>query len=635
MLRFLRKYSSSVGIKILFAVLSALFVLWGVGAIGGERRQDVAVVYGQAISRRELEQATAALTRQYEQLLRGSRSAEFLRNLNLSGQALDQLIEQALLRHEAARLGINVTDGDLLDAITRLPELQQNGRFDRSRLEAILHGERVPGAFEDAVRQDLLRQRLQALVTDGVGVSDGELEERYRFDHEKANLAFVRNAAADLAATITLSDEELQKYLDGHADPYRVPARVRARYVAYRPADFLSQVEVKDDEVAEYYALHKDDKFTEPEQVRARHILVKTAADAGADVKAAARKKAEELLAKVKAGGDFAALAKERSEDAGSAANGGDLGLFTRGRMTPAFEEAAFALQGGGLSDVVETPFGFHVIKVEEHRPGGAKPLETVHDEIVDTLKRERSLALARKQAEEDRRKIARGTPFAEALAGRTVEETPPFAKGDEVPGVGRVPGFAESAFALREGEVSDLVESPEAIYLLTPFAYSEAHAPPLDEVRERVAADAHRERGEAAASERAETLLAHAKEIGLDQAAAEAGVRVEETGPFERVDSIPKIGRLADLTADAFTLTPEAPLAPKVYGTGGDAIVAALRDRTPADMAGFEDAKDKLRETLLKQKREAVLTAYLSYLMKRAQSEGALEVRADARPRG
>src|SRR5438094_152467 len=412
-------------------------------------------------------------------MLRGSSSWDLLRSLNLSGQALDQLIEQALLRHEAARLGIAVTDADMVDTITRLPELQQNGRYDPSRVEAIKRAGQGP-EFTDAIRQNLLKQRLEALVTDGVGVSDGELEERYRFDHEKANLAFVRSTAADLAATITLSDEELQKYLDEHADPYRVPARVRARYVAYRPADIVS----KDDEVAEYYALHKDDKFTEPEQVRARHILVKTAADAGPDAKAAARKKAEELLAKVKAGADFAALAKERSEDAGSAANGGDLGLFTRGRMTPAFEEAAFALRGGGLSDVVETPFGFHVIKVEEHRPGGVKPLETVHDEIVDTLKRERSLALARKQAVEDRRKIARGTPFAEALAGRTIEETQPFAKGAAVPGVGRVPGFAESAFALREGEVSDLIESPDAIYLLTPFAYSEAHAPPLDEVR-------------------------------------------------------------------------------------------------------------------------------------------------------
>src|SRR5438094_6265751 len=163
MLRFLRKYSSSIGVKILYGLLAALFILWMGGGIGGERRQDVAVVYGQVINHRDVEQATVALTRQYEQMLRGSRSADLLRSLNLSGQALDQLIEQALLRHEAARLGIAVTDADMVDAITRIPDLQQNGRFDRNRLEAVLHGERVPGEFEDSIRQSILRQRLQAL----------------------------------------------------------------------------------------------------------------------------------------------------------------------------------------------------------------------------------------------------------------------------------------------------------------------------------------------------------------------------------------------------------------------------------------------------------------------------------------
>src|SRR5438094_689207 len=187
MLRFLRKYSSSIGVKILYGLLAALFILWMGGGIGGERRQDVAVVYGEAISRPDLEQAKEALTKQYEQLLRGR--ADLLRGLNLSGQALDQLIEQALLRHEAARLGVAVTDADMVDAITRLPELQQNGRYDPSRVEAIKRAGRGP-EFTDAIRQNLLKQRLEALVTDGVGVSDGELEERYRFDHEKANLAF-------------------------------------------------------------------------------------------------------------------------------------------------------------------------------------------------------------------------------------------------------------------------------------------------------------------------------------------------------------------------------------------------------------------------------------------------------------
>src|SRR5437867_4269527 len=160
MLRFLRKYSSSIGVKILYGLLAALFILWMGGGIGGERRLDVAVVYGEAISRGDLEQATAALTRRYEQLLRGR--TDLLRGLNLRGQALDQLIEHTLLRHDAARLGIAVTNAEIDETVKRMPELQQNGRFDRSLLEAYLRGEREPGAFEDGIRQDLLKQRLEA-----------------------------------------------------------------------------------------------------------------------------------------------------------------------------------------------------------------------------------------------------------------------------------------------------------------------------------------------------------------------------------------------------------------------------------------------------------------------------------------
>src|SRR5207237_2817387 len=186
-------------------------------------------------------------------------------------------------------------------------------------------------------------------------------------------------------------------------------ATTRARYVAYRRTDFLAQAEVPESAITDYYELHKDDRFTEPEQVRARHILVKVASDAGEPAKAAARKKAEDLLAKVRAGGDFAALARKNSDDPGSAAQGGDLGLFGRGTMTPAFESAAFALEAGKVSDVVETPFGFHVIKVEEHRPGGVKALDAARDEIVQALRAERAPELARKQAETDRPELVRG----------------------------------------------------------------------------------------------------------------------------------------------------------------------------------------------------------------------------------
>jgi peptidyl-prolyl cis-trans isomerase D len=636
MLRFLRKYSSSTGIKILYGVLAALFVIWGVGAVGGERVDVVARVQGETISRRDLERATAALQRRYDEMLRGQLSPEMARSLNLRGQALDQLIDQALLRDEAQRLGVQVTEAELVEKITQMPELQENGRFDRDRLEAVLRGLRDQGEFENDIRQQLLLQRLQALVTDGVQVSASEVEERYRLDHERADLAFVRTAAGEFGKTLTISDEDLEKNLTEHADRYRVPTRVRARYVTYRPADFLSQVELKEGDVSEYYELHKEDRFTDPEQVRARHLLVKVAPDASEDAKAAARKKAQDLLGAVKGGGDFAAIAKKSSEDAGSAAKGGDLGFFPRGRMAPEFENVAFTLEPGGVSDVVETAFGFHVIKVEEHRPGGVKPLDAVREEITDTLKKERALDLARRQAEDDRRKIAHGTPFAEAVAGRTIEETPPFAAGADVPGVGRLKSFSDAAFALGEREVSDLIETDDATYLLMPFDRVEAHTPPLADVRERVLADVRRERGEAAAREQGEKLLGRAREIGLEKAAAEAGVELQQTGPFDRrASSIPKIGPALDLRTDAFGLTPEAPLAPKVYSAAGDAIVAALHERLPADMSGFDAGKSGVEDSLLQQKRHAVLTAYLDYLKERAHREGALDILGDKPPRG
>ena len=628
MLRFLRKYSNSTGIKILYGLLAGLFIIWGVGAVGGQRMDVVARVGGQPISRRDVERATAAMQRRFEGM-----PADLVRSLNLRERALDQLIEDVLIRQEAERLGLRVSEAELIEAITRMPEFQEDGRFSRERVEAVLRYQRDRGEFEDQLRRSILFQRLQSLVTDGVHVSDSEIDERYRLDHLQVNLAFVRVAAAGEEKGISVTDDELTKYLQDHSDRYRIPTKVRARYIAYRRADFLAQADAPESAVADYYDLHKNDKFTDPEQVHARHILVKVAADAGDTAKAAARKKAEDLLAKARGDGDFAALARKNSDDPGSAAKGGDLGFFGRGTMTPAFEAAAFALEPGKVSDVVETPFGFHVIKVEEHKPGGPKPLDAVRDEVVDAVRGERALELARKQAEADRREVVRGKSLAEAAAGRAVEETPPFAATDDIPGVGRVKAFADAAFALREGEVSDLIATDDAVFLLAPFERTEAHLPPLDEVRDRVATDARRERAEAAARTRGQALLARAKEVGLEKAAEEAGLKVEETGFFERqTATIAGLPPMPELRSDALTLTPDAPLAPKVYAAAGDTVVAALRERKAADPSGLASAKETLRDTLLQQKRQAVVRGYLDFLKDSALRAGRLDVQADVK---
>ena len=627
MLRFFRKYSGAS--KVLFAVLSFSFVLWGVGGLGGRSVPPVALVEGETIARSDLDREATLLKRRYEALLH---TTQLPAGLDVQGRALQQLVEAVLVRHEAARLGLGVTDAEVVAAITAMPEFQANGRFSRSLLERALQLQRDRGEFESEVRRSLLMERVESIVTDGVEVSDAEVADRYRVDHERVDLTFVRITAAELGKSVTPTDDELQRYLADHGDHYRLPVRVRVRYVTYRGADFAAQVTPSDREIGDFYDLHLTDRFTTPEQVRARHLLVRIAPGANDDARAAARKKAEELHAKAKAGEDFATLAHKHSEDPGSASKGGDLGFFPRGRMVPEFEAVAFSLSAGELSDVVESPFGFHIIKVEEHRETQVQPLDAVREEIAGALRQEHGLDLARKQAEADRRAIVQGRSLAEAAAGRPVEETPPFAKTEPIAGIGMLPSFTEAAFALRQGEVSDLVEAESAVYLLSPVERTEAYVPPLEELRERVATDLRRERGEAAARKRAEDVRGRAQEIGLEAAAREAGLAVDTTGPFERRGGpVPKLGAAGDLRDEAFALTTSAPLAGNVYTVGEDTVVVALRERLPADTSGFEAAKNQLQDSLLQEKRTAVLTIYMNFLKERAERAGKLEVRDDA----
>jgi peptidyl-prolyl cis-trans isomerase D len=632
-LKQLRRFHSSIANRILYSILALAFIGWGVGTFGQESVDVVAEVHGTRITRRDLERETTMLQRRYEQLFK---NVSLARMPDLRSQALDSLIDSALVQHELRSLGLDVSDDQLVIAIQRMPELQENGRFNRELLARILDSQRDRGEFEESLRRDIRQQRLHGLVGDGVQVSPAEVEERYRLDHEQVNLAFVRVSAAELAKTATVGDQDLEAEVAAHPERYKSPATVRAHYVAYRRTEFEGTAKPTDAQMQAFYHEHVEDRFTDPAEVRARHILVKVDPGADADAKAKARAEADDLLKQIRAGGDFEALAKAHSKDPGSAAKGGDLGFFPRGRMVPAFDTAAFALEPGQVSEVVETPFGFHIIKVEEKKPGGVRPFDAAREQIEKELTAERSLELARKQADSDRRTVVRGKSLQEAVGARKVDETPAFSAGGEVPGVGRVKAFADAAFNLDEGEVSDLIETDDAIYMLVPFERKEPAVPPLAEIRAKAETGAKRAAGEKLAAAEAEKILARAKEVGLEKAAAEAHATVEETGGFDRRSGgAPKIGAADELRTDAFALTPESPLGPRVYTASGDAIVVALKARTPANMAELDGARTGIRDTLLAQRRQAALSALMNHLKERAAREGALTVHGDAVDRG
>ena len=633
MLNHIRRFHGSLATRILYAFLALTFIGWGVGTFGDAPVDVVAEVHDTRITRRDLDRETTMLQRRYEQMLRG---VTLPRMPDLRSQALDNLIDSALVEHEIRNLGIDVTDEDIVAAVQTMPELQQNGRLDKELLRRILESQRDRGEFEESLRRDLRERRLQNLVTDGIQVTAAEVEERYKLDREQVNLAFVRVSAADLAKSATVTDQEIEAELTAHPERYRTPATVRARYVAYRRGDFEELAKPTPEQVQKFYDENVQDRFTAVEEVRARHILVRVEPGADDAAKQKARTEAEGLLKQVRAGGDFEALAKKHSKDPGSAVKGGDLGFFPRGRMVPAFDAAVFALKPGEVSELVETPFGFHIIKLEEHRAGGPRPFDTVREQIERELTTERSLELARKQAESDRRNVVSGKPLQDAVGSRKIEETPPFAAGSDIPQIGRVKAFSDEAFNLDENQVSNLIETDDAIYMLVPFELKEPTVPSLADIRDKVEADARRVAGERLAKAAAEKLHARAKEVGLEKAAAEASDKVDETGNFDRrAGAVPKLGPVNDLKADAFLLTADAPLGPRAYVASGDGVVIALKARTPAELKDLETAQASIRDTLLAQRRQAALSSFMSYLKERAAREGVLRVQADVTDRG
>ena len=334
------------------------------------------------------------------------------------------------------------------------------------------------------------------------------------------------------------------------------------------------------------------------------------------------RNKAEEVLKKVKAGEDFAKLAQQFSEDS-SAAQGGDLGVFPRGKMVAPFEQAAFALAPGATSDIVESPFGFHIIKVEAKEEAHTQPLEEVRAQVIETLKQEKARDLARAHANDAHTKVGDGATLAGVAQadGLSVATPAPFAETEATAAGGRP--LVNAAFTVDAGALGPVVDTPQGLFVFRVTEKIAAHVPPLADIRERVETAARTERAEALAKSKADALLPDAQKSGLDAVAKAEKLTVEETSPFTRTGSyIPNIGSVPDLKKEAFQLTTEKPVAPAVYSASGSSVLAALKERLPASDEDFGKQKAQVTKQLEDRRKQQVLEEFLNYLKAHASVE-------------
>ncbi len=542
----------------------------------------------------------------------GEISEEVLRSLGIDRQLLQQMIDGHAALAEAERLGLEVSDAEVRERILTFPAFQIDGQFiGEASYRQLLQQQRPPlspSQFEEEIRNEILVDRLQAAVTGWVRVSDAEIAEEHRRRNERVRVDVVAFRAADFRDQVEATDSDVDLQFAEEAVNYEVPEKRRLRFLLVDQTAIFDSLTLTEDEVRQYYDANLS-QYQTPGQVRASHILLRVEGDD--DEAAAAR--AAELAAEARAGADFAALAREHSQDEANADNGGDLGLFGRGRMVPEFENAAFALAEGEISDAVRSPFGYHVINVTEKQEEVTQPFAEVRGAIENTLKRERSsaraTALARAIAEEattpeelERAASARGYELQESgFAGR----------GEPILGLGLAQEVSAQAFAIDPGAVAGPIPTPSGPAFVTVTDIQEPYIPELDEVRDEVREDVIRKKSLTIAQERAAEAAGMLKAAeDFVAAAEEAEWSVGSSDLVTRGAALPEVGVNAAVETVAFAMTPGS--VSDVVQAGDAAAVLHLVEREEASAADLAQNRITLRNELMLQRQSRFFTAYM-----------------------
>jgi peptidyl-prolyl cis-trans isomerase D len=579
---------------------------------GATSRETVASVDGHDLLAGEFQQRYVAQMQAYQQQFGGQMNAQLLRQLGIDQQVLSQMVDEQVAVLEAERQGIKVSDDELAQRIFAIPGLQENGRFiGEARYEALLRQQRPPltkSQFEERFRRSIMVERLRTALTDWMAVSDAELGREYRKRNEKVKLQVVAFTADRFRDKVSLSDADIATYFDAHKAEYRVGEQRTVKYLLLDRDQARQKVVVPATDVQRYYN-DNIQQYQAPEQIRASHILLKTE---GKD-EAAVRKRAEALLAQVKGGADFAALAKKESEDEGSKANGGDLGFFGKGRMVPEFETAAFAMQAGQTSDLVRSQFGFHIIRVVEKKAGETRPLDQVRQQIQEQLAQQQADAQITERARQLESRIKNPGDLAEAAGeqGLMVQESGYFQRGDPVPGLGAAPQVSAAAFSLADNAVSGPIPAQRGVAFITVTGKKDPYVPKLDEVKEKVRQDTMRAKAADLSKQRATELAGGLKSAANFAAAAKAqGLEAKDTDLITRGAAIPDVGTNPEVDKAAFSLPVGGVSGPISTSEGTVIIRVVQRDEvTPAQLKSGSEA---FRAELVNERRSNFFNAYM-----------------------
>jgi peptidyl-prolyl cis-trans isomerase D len=554
-------------------------------------------------------------------------------------QIFDQLVFNRMLEVEASRLGLTVTDQELADRIHQiLPQAFPNGKW----VGADAYSNLVQGQlgltvsdFEEQLRQSILQEKFQEMVTAGIAVSSQEVRQEFLRRNEKVKIDYAMIDPAALAAKIKPAQSDLEAWYNDHKSEYQVPEQRSADYLLLDFSLLQKNTTIPDADLENYYQTHIQ-LYQVPDRVHAEHILFMTVGKTSAEV-AEIKTQAEKVLEMVKKGGDFSKLAKQYSEDPGSKDKGGDLGWILKGQTVPEFQQVAFSLPIGQVSGLVQTQYGFHIIKVLGKETAHTKSFDEVKPTILANMLADRvqqeSEQISDKMADIVRNSSRQTLAAVEAALGPqvkpslTIGQTPLMSVTQAIiPVLGNSNDIRDAIFSQGIGQVSMPIRTQQGYAIVSVNKIVPTHQGAFTEVQERVQADFVKAKSAELARSTADQLAASLKKgQTLAQAAKALDLDVVSTD-FSRT------GNIAGVSARQFLAAFTAPVGqvegPQQIGTKW--IVYAVTDHEEPSEADFDRQRDSIQQELLSDARDNAFDAFRKALEDQMKSQGKLTISAE-----
>jgi peptidyl-prolyl cis-trans isomerase D len=631
MLRMMR--DSFQHLKWILVAIVAIFILfifvdWGAGGAGSgggiDQRAYAARVNGETISYREFDRALYYTEKNYEQMYRQPLSPEVIAQMGLPKQVLDSLVDQHLLLQQARRLHLSASPEEVRQKILEIPTLNPDGRFVGQELYARyvtgMMGFQSPAEYEEELAREITLSKLESALQSSIVVSPKSAEAEYRRTSESAKIKYILYPASREAASVTMAPADTQQYYTTHQSQYSHGEQRAAKYLIADFARLRAQINPTDAELRKIYE-QRHDEFKSPEGAHILHILIKVDQGVPAPVEAAAKAKADGIVKQLRAGADFAKLAKENSGDPSSAGKGGDMGWVDKASTVEPFDTAAFSMPLNTLSDPIRSKeFGYHIIKVLARRPAGFRPFEEVREQLrsvtVDQQAKDRARdEITRIEARIKENKPKNALEFTALASGNVASnDTLWFGKTDPIAGIGNNPTLTAWAFAAKQNDTGEIIGTQRGPAI--PFLYNirAAGIAPLDEVRAKVENDARMEKARQLAR------LALAKELpapSVDAVGSKIGLTSVEA-------SITRQGFVTGFTGDTSALVEGAMSAPvgEVRGpvmTGDGPVLFQVVEQKKADPAALAQNRAQYMESLRQQESRNLRAALLQRLRKAA----------------